>query len=114
LAKRLEAALLEWLASQGGTDLDPDRPFAEYGVDSLAAVQLVERIEATLRIPLAPVMAWDYPTPSAMAAYLARRAGDPDAEESEEVVFGDSLEVQNLLSAVEGMSDEEARAALES
>ncbi len=119
LARRIEGALLEWLVRQGGApeeSVEPNRPFAEYGVDSLAAVELIQQLQENLRMRLTPVMVWNYPTPAAMAAHLARRIGDPEAEQraEEEDAEANLMDVEALLSDVERLSDEEAKAFLES
>ncbi len=117
LARRIEAALLEWLVRQGGVpeaELDPRRPFAEYGVDSLAAVELIQQLQDTLQVRLTAMMAWNYPTPAAMAAYLARRVGNPNADEpAEEMAADESTGFEALLREVESLDDRAAEAALE-
>lgn len=42
--------------------LDGDRPFSEYGIDSVDAVELAHEIEATLGVALDPTVLWNYPT----------------------------------------------------
>jgi acyl-CoA synthetase (AMP-forming)/AMP-acid ligase II/acyl carrier protein len=79
-AERIEAWLLEWLV--GRLNLDPadvsrDRPFAEFGVDSLTAVELSHELEVEFKVPLPPIVAWNYPTPGALARYLAEQAMNP-------------------------------------
>jgi acyl-CoA synthetase (AMP-forming)/AMP-acid ligase II/acyl carrier protein len=79
-AERIEAWLLEWLV--GRLNLDPadvsrDRPFAEFGVDSLTAVELSHELEVEFKVPLPPIVAWNYPTPAALARYLAEQAMNP-------------------------------------
>ncbi|MFI0241442.1 acyl carrier protein [Streptomyces sp. NPDC016845] len=50
--------------------LDPHRPLAEAGLDSVYAVSVCADIEDTLGIPVEPTLAWDHPTIAAMAEYL--------------------------------------------
>ena len=53
--------------------IDPTRPLAELGIDSVAAVQLSGDLEDFLGKTVAPTVVWDYPTISLLAAHLAAR-----------------------------------------
>jgi acyl-CoA synthetase (AMP-forming)/AMP-acid ligase II/acyl carrier protein len=118
LAERIEAWILDWLVEQAGVrgaDIDRDKPFAEYGLDSLTAVELSQRLEAWLGVELNAVIAWNYPTPHKIAHYLAREVGGAGAatEEAPEAEFaaeGDDFE--RLLAEIEDLSDDEAEHAL--
>jgi acyl carrier protein len=75
-AERIETWLLEWLVARLGldtADVSRDQPFAEFGVDSLTAVELSQELEDEFKIPLPPIVAWNYPTPAALARYLAEQ-----------------------------------------
>ncbi len=50
--------------------LDPDRPFFEYGVDSVDAVEIALEIEATFGIALDPTALWNFPTLNALLRHL--------------------------------------------
>ncbi|MEQ8790733.1 MAG: AMP-binding protein [Pirellulaceae bacterium] len=111
LAERIEEWLLEWLIERAGVpgdDVARDRPFAEYGLDSLTAVELSQELEDWLGVHLSSVIAWKYPTPVTLARYLAREAGG--ASTAAEHVPG-ALRKRNagdflrILSEVESMSD---------
>jgi acyl carrier protein len=60
-------------------EVDPDRPLAELGLDSVLALQLSADIEDELDVS-DDTLAWDHPTISAIARHLAdlvlRRAAD--------------------------------------
>ena len=76
-AERIETWLLEWLVARLGldaADVSRDRPFAEFGVDSLTAVELSHELEEQFNVPLPPIVAWNYPTPAALARYLAEQS----------------------------------------
>ena len=47
--------------------IDPVRPFADFGVDSVAAVELAEALAQWLRKPLPTTIAWDFPNIRAVA-----------------------------------------------
>jgi acyl carrier protein len=114
-AERIEAWLLEWLVAR--LSLDPadvarDRPFAEFGVDSLTAVELSQELEEQFNVPLPPIVAWNYPTPAALARYLAEQTtgisgGEPPAK-SEAPATPDESQLAALLAEVENLTDAEA------
>ncbi|MGZ5026942.1 MAG: beta-ketoacyl synthase N-terminal-like domain-containing protein, partial [Methylobacter sp.] len=51
--------------------IDIDTPFAAYGLDSLAAVELAEQLGAWLGVQLDNSLAFDYPTPARVAEFVA-------------------------------------------
>jgi acyl carrier protein len=57
----------------GGTTA-PDSPFMEAGIDSLGAVQLRNEMSAAFGIELPPTITFDYPTPAALAKFIAAQA----------------------------------------
>ncbi|MEV4876747.1 type I polyketide synthase [Streptomyces cyaneofuscatus] len=58
----------------------PDMTLREQGFDSLMVVELRNRLSARTRIPLPTVLAFDYPTPQAIATLLLTHAGAQDAQ----------------------------------
>ncbi len=120
--EQLGAVILEWmtdwLITRTNLSLDevsPDRPFAELGLDSLTAVEMSQELEDTFQVQVSAVAAWNYPTPSALALYLARQAlGEEEAPEEPEPLSGDASpeDFEHLLADIESLSDEEVEAQL--
>jgi acyl carrier protein len=121
-AERIEAWLLEWLVARlalDPADVARDRPFAEFGVDSLTAVELSQELEQQFKVPLPPIVAWNYPTPATLARYLAEQSTGISAQQSpakqeeptgraEGPATPDESQLAALLAEVENLSDDEA------
>ncbi|MFD7858074.1 type I polyketide synthase [Streptomyces microflavus] len=74
----LVALVTEEAAALLGRPVDgvrPDLTLREQGFDSLMVVELRNRLSARTRIPLPTVLAFDYPTPQAIATLLLTHAG---------------------------------------
>lgn len=68
--------LLQWLVSRAGVlpqDANAEKPFADYGLDSLTAVELSGELEDWSGLELDPVIAWNHPTAASLADHLARQ-----------------------------------------
>jgi acyl carrier protein len=75
---RTERAFRGWLINRlsmylrrAEADIGTEVPFAEYGLDSVAALSLFGDIEDEFGFYLEPTVAWDHPTVSALARFLA-------------------------------------------
>jgi acyl-CoA synthetase (AMP-forming)/AMP-acid ligase II/acyl carrier protein len=118
-ADQVEAWLIAWLMQRGGVSDDEvmrDRPLADYGLDSLTAVELSQQLEDWLGVHVSSVVAWRYPTPAALSQFLAREAcGDsPLSGEMSAALRRRTVErFEQILSEVEAMDDAAARRELE-
>ncbi len=121
-AERIETWLLEWIMRRLGldaADISRDRPFAEFGVDSLTAVELSQELEDEFKVPLPPIIAWNYPTPAALARYLAEhslQSAETNGQSAKTAPLPASKpedeRLAALLSQIENLSDEEAERLL--
>jgi acyl carrier protein len=84
-AAEIEYWLLERLQRRigdGAERVDAHMPFSYYGLDSIDAVELATELEDWLGAPVSASLTFDYPTASAVAAYLA---GEPEPVPAAEV-----------------------------
>ena len=117
LSERIEGWLLNWMIERAAIPLNEvnrNKPFAEYGLDSMTAVELSQELEDWVGVEVVPTVAWNYPTPATLSRYLAQQAGGvgDEAEESAETPETDD-EFMQLLSEIESMSDEAAQKLLD-
>jgi NAD(P)-dependent dehydrogenase (short-subunit alcohol dehydrogenase family) len=92
-----------------GSDIRPELPFRDLGLDSVTGVELRNRLTATTGLRLSRTAVFDYPTPAALAAQLlsqvsevseVSQAGQAEAEANgapEAPSLIDSLPVEDLL-----------------
>jgi acyl transferase domain-containing protein len=87
-----------------GQRLDDEQGLRDAGLDSLMALELKNRLQASTGQPLPSTIAFDYPTTAALAAFVGEVLGAPAAA----APAGAAAAAANL----ETMSDEEAEALL--
>ncbi|MCV7384950.1 type I polyketide synthase [Mycolicibacter longobardus] len=88
---RSAAEISSWLIDRLSQDLelpvaeiDPAKPFAFYGLDSIHAVRLSSALEKWLGAELAPTIAYEYPSIDILSAHLARVAAKAPGATSEQ------------------------------
>jgi acyl-CoA synthetase (AMP-forming)/AMP-acid ligase II/acyl carrier protein len=115
-ADRIEKWMLQWLMERAAVpeeEVNRDKPFAEFGLDSLTAVELSQELEDWVGVEVVPTIAWNYPTPAALSNYLARQAAGVDEPEVAAKQPAVDEDLEKLLNEIESMSDEEAKRTLE-
>jgi amino acid adenylation domain-containing protein len=76
-AARLRDWLRDAVAARTGlpaATIDLRRPLVEYGLDSVAGVELSGELQGAMGRPVSATLAWDYPTIEAIAAHLGEPA----------------------------------------
>ncbi|MFF4159219.1 SDR family NAD(P)-dependent oxidoreductase [Streptomyces sp. NPDC001678] len=91
---RIEEWLLTGLADRLGvpaSELDPRRPIAGYGLQSVEMVTMIGDLEQWLGRPVNTTVAWEYPTVEALAGHLAgapAKAVEPSSGDDRATVPG--------------------------
>jgi myxalamid-type polyketide synthase MxaE and MxaD len=94
-------------------DVDHGREFGTMGMTSLLAMEMRNRLERTLGMPLSATLAWNYPTAAALSAHLAgeENAGERQAEVATSkpaTLVAAAPEVAEELAVVANLSDDDA------
>jgi acyl transferase domain-containing protein/acyl carrier protein len=113
ILERFVAARAARVLRLDADQLDRDKPLRSMGLDSLLAVEFRNRLEADTGLSIPTTLIWNYPTVTRLAPQLAERLGiELDAGGP----AGDARtdELDELLGALESMSDDAARRALQS
>lgn len=72
-------------------DVETDKAFAEYGLDSVKGAELIGALNAELKIVLSPTDIYDYPTTEQLADYIVNKydVGKVDVNLKEEYVIAE-------------------------
>jgi acyl carrier protein len=108
----VSAQLAAVMGFASGAEVDIDQDFSDMGIDSLLAVDLRNRLEASLAITLPATLVFDHPDLASLIDHLAQlmtradqRSDDPTADDADD-------EEAALLAEIEQLSDEEAERLL--
>ncbi|MBW4673437.1 MAG: AMP-binding protein [Desmonostoc geniculatum HA4340-LM1] len=113
----IEKWICDWLHKKLKVDPDtiiPSKSFADFGLDSIYAVELAQDLEDWSQEPLEATIIWNFPTIEALTKHIAEKlnASVVPAATISTNVAAEKLEVEELLSALDGTSDEEMAALL--
>ncbi|HEV2446557.1 MAG TPA: acyl-CoA dehydrogenase family protein, partial [Candidatus Sulfopaludibacter sp.] len=81
----IEKWLRAWLVREARVPaamVAANRPFVDFGLDSTTAIMLIADLEDFLGTRFETTLAWDYPTISSLAAFVASRTRSEDRHES--------------------------------
>jgi myxalamid-type polyketide synthase MxaE and MxaD len=92
--------------------IDRETPLQNLGLDSLMALELRNRLEASLGLTLSATLIWGYPTVAALAPHLAARMGIA-LDVAETASATPSAETPEDVNAVAALSADDTRARLE-
>jgi myxalamid-type polyketide synthase MxaE and MxaD len=106
--------------------IEPDKPLGAWGIDSLMALELRNRLERDLGLTLSATLVWNYPTIAAMIPYLAGKmhlpleSGAAPTSSPSDVVPAEASEqpaeqvgqLKDVLADIAALSEEEALSAL--
>lgn len=87
--------ILTWLADRDYTEdasFEQDTPFAEMGLSSIDAVELAAGLSQASGVALDSTIAWHYPTPVALAAFIADSSRTAEVPGAPAPVQGADLE----------------------
>lgn len=110
--------MVQWLSQAlqvPATTIDIRKPFAEYGLDSVAAVEMADGLQTALGISLSPTLAYEYPTIEALSNYLGAppaTATPPPAPSAPAEFSSGDAEVEQLVRELEMLSDAEIQELL--
>lgn len=110
----LESWLKQHLAAATGVrvaEIDSNRPFAEYGLDSQLAVRLSAELEDYLGRPVPATIAYDYPTIASLVRHLST-SGEPAARAAARSNDGDAIAIVGMACRFPGAPDPEAFRAM--
>ncbi|MFI2209524.1 type I polyketide synthase [Streptomyces sp. NPDC020141] len=81
--EEIRALTASVLGHPDATGVDPSRAFREIGVDSLAGVELRNRVSALTGLRLSPTTVFDHPSPVALARHVLERVSGETARRTE-------------------------------
>ena len=114
-AAAIQQFMVDWLVQAlkiPADSIDTTKAFADYGLDSVTAVELADALQDWLGCVLSPTVAYEYPTIESLSLYLAADSGSTNGYSEELQPSQGDDEVEQLLSALEDLSEAETQQLL--
>ena len=111
--EEIQGWIIQWLESNAGVlrdSIELDKPFADYRLDSLTAVEFSEDVEEWLGIELTATVLWNHPTIEKMTQFLVARSQGKKEEEIK--LHSSDSNLDTILNDIENISEEEAKRLL--
>ncbi|GFE67448.1 AMP-dependent synthetase and ligase, acyl-CoA synthase [Chroococcus sp. FPU101] len=91
---KIEKWLIDWLSQKlkiPTQTIDPKQSFADYGIDSVIAVELAQDLQEWLALPqeLEVTIAWNFPTIETLAQYLAQSTETQQPPSNEKTIISE-------------------------
>ena len=112
IVERFIAARAARVLRLNADQVDPEKPLRAMGLDSLLAVEFRNRMEADTGLSIPTTLIWNYPTVAKLAPQVAERLGVTLDAGATAGADAPADELDELLGALESLSDEDARRAL--
>jgi acyl-CoA synthetase (AMP-forming)/AMP-acid ligase II/acyl carrier protein len=107
----IEDWIVQWLSLRlkvPAEKIDRRTPLSGYGLDSLAAVQLIQAIDEWLKIAIIETVAWSYPTVEELSRYLEQQLNPIDSGSSrQESRKSSASQVDSAFESIERMTEAE-------
>ncbi len=104
----VEAWMVAWLTARAGvnpSEVDLEKPFSDYGLDSITAVEMSGEIEDWSGIAVTPVIAWNHPTVARLSEFLVDEVMGIERAETDDAVNEEDLHA--LLDEIEQLTDDD-------
>jgi acyl carrier protein len=113
LARAIGTRLAHSLGLDASAPIEEDRPFVDFGLDSLLAVELRGLIGSAFAITLPATIMFDYPTIESLSDYLGREVLRIEPWlAAKNLAVASPVAADDALSSIEEMSDEEVERLL--
>lgn len=106
--------IVQWLIDVAGVPkeyIELDKPFADYHLDSLTAVEFSDDVQTWLGLNLPATVIWNHPTLADMTLYLFAMSNGTTKEEIRPEPTVEAIRA--ILNDVESLSEDEAKKLLE-
>ncbi len=98
LLKLVRGQVATILGFTDASEINPEKPFQDFGFDSLTALEFRNQLTAATALRLPATLVFDYPTAATLAAHLATRFGDPADRPADGLrLFADLDQIQRSL-----------------